>query len=41
MMFSVPAGDALTSSDPDGAALDTPITTALSRDVVSTTAELA
>jgi hypothetical protein len=36
MMFSVPAGNALTFSDANGVVLDTPLTTALDRDIVST-----
>jgi len=40
MMFSVPAGNALIFCDSNGAVLDTPVTTALSRDVMATTTEL-
>ncbi|MGT2426096.1 hypothetical protein [Amnibacterium kyonggiense] len=41
MMFSVPAGNALVFSDPHGAILDTPVTTALSRDVTTMSTETA
>jgi hypothetical protein len=41
MMFSVPAGNALTFCDANGVVLDTPITTALNRDVVSPSTELS
>ena len=41
MMFSVPAGNALIFSDPNGVVLDAPVTAPLSRDVLSSAAEPA